>query len=443
MDIRSFLPRFVDLRRRLVYWVALILICLALGAFFARPHFYAWRAERLLDAGSLIRARDIFQQAVDSGCDTPAFHLLRARCFRKLADFDSMSRALETAARQGAPDNVVRLELRMAEAQRGNLDALEPQLSHLLISSSEPDEICDAFVSGCLLKYRLQDALQLLSVWEQDYPSDDRPHFLRGRILEHQVNFDAALKEFRRASELNPVNGPAFYNAGRVLETLKKPDEALKAYLNCAETLGDPRPGWIAAAGCLRTLRRYGEARDYLLMAQREGREGLSVSFRMVGEPAESGGSRLSMELGELAFAELDFQTAVEHFQAVVDVAPANWKVRYQLSQAQRKLGLNNEAALNEQIVKTTRDALESCDPLISVLKRDPGNIEARFNIGLTFLNHISADQGIVWLDSVLDLAPDHQEARKVLADYFDSHQDENPEFSRLAEEHRRWIKDN
>lgn len=50
----------------------------------------------------------------------------------------------------------------MAEAQRGNLDALELDLGRLLSSYKDPDEVCEAFVQGGLMKYRLHDVMSTL-----------------------------------------------------------------------------------------------------------------------------------------------------------------------------------------------------------------------------------------------------------------------------------------
>ncbi|MCA9048456.1 MAG: hypothetical protein KDA89_06990 [Planctomycetaceae bacterium] len=351
-----------------------------------------------------------------------------------------MADALGAAVRMGLPQSAAALEVRLAEAQRGNLEALESDLSRFLVSSEQPDEVCEAFVQGCLLKYRLSDALELLSVWEADYPEDDRPHFYRGRILEHQLRLDDALQEYLKAVSLNHQNAAASFNAGRVLMTLKKPESAADQFLECSNTLGDPRPGWIAAAGAFRESGDQESAGRYLQMAQGFTGGDVVTAWRLVGEPSESAAVRGNQEAGELAFAREDFEQAAREFETVVAASPGDWRSRYRLSQAQRKLGENEAASANEQRVRDTRAALESCDPLISLLKRDPGNVDARFQIGLTFLKHVSPRQGLVWLDSVLDLEPSHVEAHRAMMEYFEAHSHENPEFERLAKEHRHYL---
>jgi len=430
-----------NVRFRRFLW-GILFVAVGVVVWSLRSHFYVWRAEGFLRHGSLIPALAYFQRASDSGERGVSFLMSRARCYRKLSEFDLMTNDLRAAVAAGAFSSDASIEMLMADGQRGNLKTLEPELTRLFTSYKDPDEVCEAFVLGCLTKYRLQDALQLLSVWEKDYPNDDRVHFLRGRIVEHEPDFDAALAEYEKAITLNPVNAAAAYNAGRVLLTKKNTEDALVYYLQSAETLGDPRPGWIAAAGCCRVLGQLKKAHEYLTKAESFSGGEISRAFRLVGDPTESAAVRIAAERGELAFAEENFPRAVSEFQTAIDASPSDWRMRYRLSQAQQKTGMNDEARRNAEIVRTTRAALDECDPLISLLKREPQNVEARYKIGMTFLLHVSQSQGVIWLNSVLDIQPDHAAAHKALAVYFEEHQDENPQFKSLAETHRRAIKE-
>jgi tetratricopeptide (TPR) repeat protein len=431
----SHLSKPAGWKRRLLFLAALSLA--ATVVVLSRPWYFAWRAESNLKSGSLIQAAEYFRAASELGRNDAVFLMNRARCHRKLGNLGLMSDDLTAGVAAGADAVDASTEARMAEAQRGNLEALEPELPRLFSSYSDPDEVCEAFVCGCLLKYRLSDALQLLSVWERDYPNDDRLFFLRGRILEHQLDFDGALREYETAVSKNRLNAAAAYNAGRVLQTQKKTELARRQYLYCADVLGDPRPGWIAAAQCSRTLGETAQARQYLDQAATWPRGDIAVAYRIVGEPADAGLVNLAIERGELAFLEENFEAAASEFKKVVDAVPANWRVRYRLSQAQRKLGQNDLAEPNEVLVRSTKAAFEKCDPLISLLKNEPGNVEARFTIGITFLEHISENQGLVWLDSVLDLDPHHAGAHAALAQYFEDHKDDNDQFPLLAAKHR------
>ena len=423
-------------RKRLILAGTLVVI-LGLFGFLLFPKYLAWQAVSLMKSSQLLLAEEYFKKAEQGISNDPEFLIQRARFHRKLSEFDEMSQVLEKAVTAGASALDVSTERRMADAQRGNLESLEPELPRLFSNYRDPDEVCEAFVLGCLLKYRLQDAMELISVWEADFPDDDRANYLRGRILEHRQNLDDALFEYETAIRKNPSNSAASFSAGRVLSTKKDLEAALSRFLDCSKTLGDPRPGLIAAAGCSRILGRIEETKNYLAQAEDYSEGNILLAYRLVGEPSESGKARLANERGELAFLASDFSAAADFFQTAVDASPADWRTRYRLSQAQEKAGRTAEAKANAERVKATRAALEECDPLISLLKREPNNVDARFRIGNAFLEHVSFDQGIIWLDSVLDIDPDHQGAHEALATHFEKHQNENPLFKTLAAQHR------
>ena len=412
-------------------------VLMGLSTFWLFPGYLAWQAISLMKSSRLLLAAEYFKKAELKISRDPEFLIHRARLHRKISEFDEMSKVLEKAVTAGASPLDISTERRMADAQRGNLSSLEPELPRLFSNYRDPDEVCEAFVLGCLLKYRLQDAMELISVWEADFPNDDRANYLRGRILEHRQNLDDALFEYEAALGKNSYNAAASFSAGRVLSTKKDLEAALSRFLDCSKTLGDPRPGLIAAAGCCRILGRLDETKKYITLAEGYSKGDLLLAYRLVGETSESAKARLATERGELAFLASDFSAAADFFQTAVDTSPADWRVRYRLSQAQEKVGRTVDAKATADRVKATRAALEECDPLITLLKREPNNVDARFRIGITFLEHVSFDQGIIWLDSVLDIDPDHQGAHEALATHFEKHQNENSLFKTLAAQHR------
>ncbi len=77
---------------------------------------------------------------------------------------------------------------------------------------------------------------------------------------------------------------------------------------------------------------------------------------------------------------------------------------------------------------------------MIDRLKKQPDDLEARFGVGKMLLEHVSPNQGLVWLNSVLSYDADHVAARELLARYYEDHRAENPEYVPLAELHRRRL---
>lgn len=428
-------------RRRIVWGAAvLVLILLLAGWKWGIPHYALRQVRADLASQQYLAALEWLPGATKA--EPAEGHFLHARVARKLGDYEEMARQLEAAAKHGAARTRVELELLLAEAQRGRLAPLESQLGTLLAEGRDPAEVCEAYVQGCLLNYRLDDALRILQLWQADYPQDARPHLLRGRILEHRTNFPGAKREFAKALEKNPRDAAAAYNLARNLISDHKPQQAIELYRRCAEFLGNPQPGLIGEAHCHRLLGDLDRAERLLEQARAAPDKFLDAAYRLVGEPSESAAAKLSAEFGLLALEQKDYPRAVEHLQRAIESNPKDWRNRYQLGIALRQAGRREEAAEHLKIVSETNQALSRCDLLIAALQKDPADAEARFVVGQTFLKYVSEKQGLVWLNSVLKYAPDHRGAHALLEEYFRTHQDENPEYAALARYHHDRLTD-
>jgi len=400
-----------------------------------------WYADRLVRTQRLLEADSWYQWATVWGDSSAELWLARARLARKLARDPAFAAALQKSLDRGLGKERYRLEVLLAQAQRGDLEPLAARLADLFIQGQETDEICLAYVEGCILKYRLNDAMQILVTWEADYPTDPRPNFLKGRIFEHEGNPAKAKTEYRNALKKSPVYAAAAYNLARVLETEQQPEGALTFYRTAARLSRYPGPSLISEARCLRLLQRYEEARTALKRAADAASNHDAEMARLLGDPAESAAAGLVTERGLLAVEEGRPADAVRDLQAAIEIEPLNWKTRYQLALAQQELGQTDAAAENFRRVKESRTALEACDTLFDTLARDPENLAARLQIGQTLLKHLSEHQGIVWLDSVLDRDPENQVAHRSLAEHYRSRIASDPDFRRLAEHHEQHLK--
>jgi Flp pilus assembly protein TadD len=360
---------------------------------------------------------------------------------RKLGRLNETAQHLRLATERGYDPAAIEREAWYADAQAGALALLESHLAELLITGDDAPEICEAFVHGCLLTYRLDDALRILKLWQADYPADPQPHYLRGRILEHRVDLEQAAVEYREALRLAPRHAPAAFNLGRVLLTQQHPAEALIQYQHCARDLYDPQPGLIGMARCLRLLGRFDEARQRLQQALESPRARLDVAYRLVGEPLEKAQAEAIAELGEVELAEEHYAEAEQHLRAGLAVNPHNWRVRYSLATTLRQQGKRDAAGEELRQVEETKQALAECDLLMDRLRRNPADVEARLHVGKVFLKYVSENQGLIWLQSVLTYNATHRETHRILAEYYAHREPESPEYKRLAEHHRRLAK--
>ncbi|MDA0284629.1 MAG: hypothetical protein O3B13_11370 [Planctomycetota bacterium] len=399
------LPRFV---------VASLLFLLALRISGWDREIALSRARTALSRHDLSSAESWLAVADFPGATTGESAFLHARVHRKLGLLDNMDAALQTAQDGGFDTYRIQLEHLLARAQCGNVAPLESKLATLLVAGEDLQEICEAFVVGCLASYRLDEAMLMLDQWQADFPGDAQPYFLRGRIYEFRNETDLAEASYRRAIECWTLHCAAQFGLGRLL-TDSAQQEAISHFEICARYHIDPQPGLVAISRCQRLLGNLPEALQAMQQAMKSNAQKIELSYRLLGEPTESALSQAPAEFGQVMLALKDFAAAERWFLQALDANPNDWRTRYSLTIAQRQEGKLAEAAINLKQVEITRAALEACDLAFDTLRSDSGNVEARFLIGRTLLEHVSQRQGRIWLQSVLRYSPSHEAARAIL----------------------------
>ena len=376
------------------------------------------------------------------GPSTARSLFLQARLDRKQGRLEQFAASIARAEKGGVSKIKIQLENLLAISQTGRMSEIESRMGTLLIDQNhDAAEICEAFVLGCLLNYRFADAQKILDLWQADYPDDPQPHYLRGRILEHENNYEGSEKEFRLALKLQPRHAAAAYNLGRLLTLQQMPAEARDIYLACARMLTLPNAAWVGIGRSERALGHSEEARRWLLKGV-DGSERPEVQevYRWMGETAESARAQAAQELGQLELDQQNFAEAVRWFEKAVKANPHDWKVRHGFATALRNNGELERAKETFAIVEEYRSAWQRIDKLFDQLQQHPTSAEVRTQIGAAFLKYYSENQGLIWLNSALSYDPNFSEAHELLADYFAAHMKENAQFEDLAKRHRRKV---
>ncbi len=397
------------------------------------------RCERQIAIRDYSRAQAWLTLARWTGPSSSRMRWLAARLDRKLGRMEAFADSLELAAKSGVAPAKIQLESLLAVAQSGRMDVIEAQLGMLLINhNDEASEISEAFVLGSMMNYRFAEAKKVLDIWQADYPDDPQPHYLRGRILEHDSDYERAEQEYRAAMKLQPRHAPATFNLGRLLTVRQKPAEALEVYQRGARLLAYPHAAWVGMGRSERALGHTNEARRWLQKAT-EGADRREVQevYRWLGETAESARAQAAQELAQLELDQQHFAEAVQWFERAVAANPRDWKVRHGLATALRSNGEKERAVKEFAIVEEYRTAWQQIDKLFDQLQLAPQSPSLRTQIGVAFLRYYSENQGLVWLNSALSYDPDFLDAHRALADYFAAHESENPQFAKLAQQHR------
>jgi tetratricopeptide (TPR) repeat protein len=427
-------------------WISLAALLCAALAYGGRgwgASFCAGRGSAAIGRLDWPAAKDWLDRAWRIDPDRGATAFLQARLARKRARLDELAKWLDRAREKGFSPPLIETELLLAAAQTGDLRRIESELAKRLAELPEQQpEICEAWVNGCLRNYRLREAQRILGLWVKDWPADPMPHVLWGRVYEHLSDLPHAEQEFETALKIRPGHPPAAYNLGRVKIAQQQPEAALESYRVCSKNLFEPQPALVGMAQCLRLLSRLDEARRVLDSAVAANQEFVDDAYRLVGDPAEGGRAYYAAERGQIELEAGNYAEAAPWLEKAVAASPTDWKLRYSLGFALQRIGRGEDAERELHRVEKTKAAMSKVDRAFDALHEDPQNVEARFEIGRLFLELLSEDQGLVWLNSVLMLDADHLPTHRLLAEYFESHAGNDPAFARLAREHRKKVRE-
>lgn len=367
----------------------------------------------------------------------PKSRLLHARLSRKLGQLPQVANDLQVAGSDSSLVEQVRLEAWLTDIQFRHSPRHDDRFYQLLANGSDQAEVCEAYVRGCIASYQLAAALKVLDLWQADFPEQPQPHYYRARLVEHQDNTTKAEQEYRESLKLCATYVPAAYGLARLLEERREFDESRRLY-EVVKTHGyHPQPGELGIARCYRLLHQTEAAQRLLSYLTRGETKELSTAWMLVGEAANAHRELPPLEMAYLALELNDHKQAIAGFREALSANPRNWKIRYQLGMALSRDGHPEDAAQEMKLFETASQEVADCERLLDELKSQPDNTQSRFRIGTVLLKHVSESQGIVWLESVLDLDPTHAGAIAALAKVFEEKAKSDPQVEPIARRYR------
>ncbi|MEW4529402.1 tetratricopeptide repeat protein [Maioricimonas sp. JC845] len=429
-------PIPVRRRRRLI---VLLVLCLAgigvvlwTGALARIPQQLATKA---LSAHRIDEAEGHLAWARWLATNNGETEFLLARVRRKQGQVDEMMDHLETAARLGVDPERIRREQLLAMAQAGQLQGRYDAIDALLLDPRDDGrEILDAYVNGLLRNANYQAAGYLIDSWSKEFPEDAQPHYISGRIQRHLRNFESAEEKFRTALDKQPDHFAAAYQLADLLLQQKQPAEAIPVAKTALAMKYNAAPTLVLA----RSLRAQGDvdaARRLLEELASRPSEEIARSYQRVGQPLV--GAPVAAELGTLELDSGRYKEALKWLTEAVEADPDNLDTRYSWAIALRQSGEVERSVEELKRVVDAREALTEVDRLADGLDPFKPHIEERFRIGELYMQHGSKRTAEFWLKSVLHFDPDHAEAHRLLAEYYELRASEEPEYAVLAREHR------
>lgn len=367
------------------------------------------------------RALDFLKHAASQAPDDATVHFHLARCFRHLGDMNSVRKHLESALRLGYPKKAILREEWLAQAQSGQMSEAEPHLSELLQDAGDDGaEICEAYVNGYFLTTRFREAFELLDVWQADFPKDAQPYLFRGRYLQSQNAAKEAVAAYREGLKLEPWRHDLQLNLARCLVALHEHAEAAEI-LNRLETQTPNDPEVLENLGTC-------------LLQRGQLPESVRFLTRLLEIQPRHAGGRLT--LARVYLQEQRHEEALGLLKELAAERPFDIEVRYSHALTLLAAGEKERAAEEFRFVKTAREAMDGARRMMEVVTRkEPGNVDLRYQIGSLLLKYESPESGAGWLRSVLEIDSSHRPTHEALVGYYELLGNRE-----LADQHRRYL---
>jgi tetratricopeptide (TPR) repeat protein len=216
--------------------LVVLLGAIGLGVCSGVRHLKAWNhyrdGEQALKRHDLDAAREHLDACLAVWPNNASAHFLAGRTYRRLGDFDQANKHLATCQQLGYDPEAVKFERSLMAAQRGDLGSVEKKLVED-VANDHPDSvlILEALVDGYLHSHsRMAPALHCLNQWLEREPDTVRALVRRGYAREWFHDQDGALKDFKRAVELDQNNLEARLHLAEALLAIPRPAEALEQF---------------------------------------------------------------------------------------------------------------------------------------------------------------------------------------------------------------------
>jgi tetratricopeptide (TPR) repeat protein len=350
-------------------------------------------------------------------------HLLAARASRLRGDFEGAEAHLNRCLKlnHGATE-AIQLEFLLLRAQGGEVDDVVSDLFALYVDRNSPESpvILETLSRAYIVTLRYGPAFACLSRWSELAPDSAEPLRWRGWILERLSDQEGAMKEYKRALELDPDLVPARL---RLAEMYLERSDPLTA-LPHLERLNRQYPDRADI------MARLGQCR-FLQGESREARRLLEAAAEQLPKD-----SVVLLNLAKLEVQEDQPAKAEEWLRRALQVDPTDTEAEFRLAGVLRAQGRSEEA--NAMLARHDKDR-ETLKRVGLTLRQDADNPShdpaALTEVGVLFLPS-NERIGRYWLNRALQLDANYQPAHQALADYYDRKGD-----LERASAHRRQLK--
>jgi tetratricopeptide (TPR) repeat protein len=399
-------------RRRITGFVLILLLLgmVSVGAYFAVRHWraeYAFRAaEKARQQRNFPQARVYLDQCLAVWPESSRVHFLMARVARQAGFYEEAERRLDICQRLQGPSPDVQLERALIQVQQGAFAALTESQLRDQVAREHParEHILEALARGCMRTFRLTSAQTCLELWLERQPDNFQALLWLGWVHEHLYEFAHARKDYERALEMRPEDDEARLHLAQVLLLSGELTAACEHFASLREREPENPVIGLGLGQCLGKLGRTQEAQRLL--------DDLVARYPKDGP--------VLLERGRLALESARADQAEGWLRRAAILAPRDYQTNYTLFLCYRELRRDGEARALEARVSSIQADLVRLHELTEQAQAHPYDLDCRCDIGKIFLQTGDTQEGVAWLKNVLRVDPEHGEANRVLAEYYE-----------------------
>lgn len=333
----------------------------------------------------------------------PEIRLLAAQAARRDGAFDEAQDQLIRYREIAGLTEPWRLESSLQSVAAGQIES-EVKYLMTLADTRHPaaEQILETLALGSVESYRFDRAGFWVSQLLKHFPQNPVGRLLTAQNLVLRGRHDQAASLCREILADNPRFLKVRTYLADILYKAQKYEEGVEAYRELlALRPGEAEP-LLGLAQCLERLGRTDEARP--LMAELEARH--------------AGDSEVLLECGQFAVKEGRLADAERLLRRANQIAPNDHEIHFQLGRCLELLGRLDESRYHLDEFKRIEADLRRMELLLAEIAKDPGDPSPRREVGTICLRNGQTQEGLRWLNGVLETHPGDPATLRLLATY-------------------------
>lgn len=371
------------------------------------PQWHLDQARQALVKRDFEQARAHLRHCLEAWPFGAEIHYLMAQTCRRMNDYSAWEDFLTRARILQWNEDDIALEMRLHEAQAGDIWEVEDQLNAELDDAPPEQEVLirEALIKGYLENDMPRRAAELSHEWLTRSPSDWEGWLYRGRTYQQGTLFEKAIADFEKVLSLKPEEGHARLWLGETLLSMQQFEQAEDAYQTYLKQ-HEPDVGAL-----------WGLAKCQYQLGQHEAANQTLQQLAKI-EPTNVPALLLRAKLIQAS----EPKKALALLEEAVKLRPNETDLLHNLILALQQLGQTAEADKYQRRLDARKPLVSELQKLRMQLVKESQNLDLRCDIAKLYLQLGNEEEAAHYFQTILFMDPNHRPTCLALADYWEDH---------------------